>query len=120
MSDAAKLVPSWMRILVGLVALLNLGFGIMGYISPGAGGLPFAARNTAIGVAILLVSIVGVPESIAITMIIRALIEAQDLVIQFIQGGLQASLLMPAGFFVVEAFVIVSMFGIVGKRDRKA
>ena len=45
MSDAAKLVPSWMRILVGFVALLNLGFGIMGYISPGAGGLPFAARN---------------------------------------------------------------------------
>ncbi len=40
--------------------------------------------------------------------------------IQFLQGGLQASLLMPAGFFVVEAFVIVSMFGIVGKRDRKA
>ncbi len=120
MSDAAKSVPAWARILVGLIALLNLGFGIMGYISPGAAGLPFAARNTAIGVAILLVSIVGVPESIAITMIIRALIEAQDFVIQIVQGGLQVSLLMPLAFFVAEALVIVTMFGIVVKRDKTA
>ena len=39
MSPAAKLVPTWVRIVAGLVALLNLAYGLSGYFAP-AGILP--------------------------------------------------------------------------------
>jgi len=124
MSAAAKLVPIWVRIASGLVALLNLAYGLSGYFAP-AGILPglsadtaaslnaaynFSARNVAIALALLIVSLVGVPESIAIVMIIRFLVEAQDLVLSIIAGNAVSALLMPIVFMVVEAVIIVTMF----------
>ena len=101
MSDAKSLVPLWVRAAVGLLALANLAYGVMGYLRPASmfpaldlantGALDvvhqFAARNTAIGVALCLVALVGVPETIAILMIIRFLIEGQDLVLLILNGG---------------------------------
>lgn len=131
MSTAAKLVPTWVRIVAGLVAILNLAYGLSGYFSP-ATILPglsadtaaslnaayiFSARNVAIGVALVIVSLVGVPETIAIVMIIRLLVESQDLVLSIIAGNAVTALLMPIVFIVVELTIIVTMFKIVGERD---
>jgi hypothetical protein len=132
MSPAAKLVPTWVRIVAGLIALLNLVYGLSGYISPSTilPGLSadtaaslnaayiFSARNVAIGIALVIVSLVGVPEAIAIVMIIRFLVESQDLVLSIIAGNNAAALLMPTVFIVVELTIIVTMFKIVGERDK--
>ncbi len=132
MSSAAKLVPTWVRIIAGLVALLNLAYGLSGYFAP-ADILPglsadtaaslnaayiFSARNVAIGIALGIVSLRGVPESIAIVMIIRFLVEAQDLVLSIIAGNPLTALLMPIVFIAVELTIIVTMFKIVGERDK--
>jgi len=132
MSPAAKLVPTWVRIVTGLVALLNLAYGLSGYFFP-ATILPglsadtaaslnaayiFSARNVAIGIALGIVSLVGVPETIAIVMIIRFLIESQDLVLSIIAGNAITAILMPIVFIVVELTIIVTMFKIVGERDK--
>ncbi len=123
MSTTAKLVPLWVRIVSGLVALLNLAFGLSGYFNPTGilSGLTartpeilnaaynFSARNTAIAIALIIVSLVGVPESIAIVMIIRFLVEGQDLVISILAGAGFTGLLMPIAFMVVEAVIIVTM-----------
>jgi len=134
MSTAAKLVPTWVRIVAGLVALLNLAYGLSGYFSP-ATILPglsadtaaslnaayiFSARNVAIAVALGIVSLVGVPESIAIVMIIRLLVEVQDLVLSIIAGNAIPALLMPIAFIAVELTIIITMFKLVGKRDKAA
>ena len=124
MSTTAKLVPTWVRIVSGLVALLNLAFGLSGYLNPTGifSGLTsrtpeilnaaynFSARNTAIAIALIIVSLVGVPESIAIVMIIRFLVEGQDLVISILAGAGFTALLMPIAFMVVESVIIVTMF----------
>jgi uncharacterized membrane protein len=61
---------------------------------------------------------VGVPETIAIVMIIRFLIESQDLVLSIIAGNAATALLMPIIFIVVEVTIIATMFKIVGERDK--
>jgi hypothetical protein len=123
-SPAAKSVPIWVRVVAGLVALLNLAFGLSGYFSPTTiftgladqtpdivhAAYQFSARNTGIALALIIVSLVGVPESIAIVMIIRFLVEAQDLGIALLGGAGVATLLMPLAFIVVELVVIVTMF----------
>ncbi|MBV5331091.1 hypothetical protein JZU69_01470, partial [bacterium] len=107
-------------------------YGLSGYFTP-AGILPglsadtaaslnaayiFSARNVAIGIALGIVSLRGVPESIAIVMIIRFLVEAQDLILSIIAGNPLTALLMPIVFIAVELTIIVTMFKIVGERDK--
>ena len=70
----------------------------------------FSARNMAIAIALIIVSLVGVPESIAIVMIIRFLVEGQDVVISIIAGAGFTALLMPIAFLMAEAVIIVTMF----------
>jgi len=118
--NRAQAVPLWVRILTGLIAVLNVAYGVLGYIAPAGQPLTLAARNTAIGLAILLVTFVGVPETLAITMIIRFLIEGQDLVLQVLSGGVTARALMPLGFMVAELVVIVTMFRLVDKLERSS
>lgn len=134
MSTPAKFVPTWIRIIVGLLAVFNLLFGIMGYANPSAVlpaaastadpaaltavGQVFSARNTAIAIALLIVSIVGVPESIAIVTIIRFLVEAQDLVLTLIRGDGGSGLILNIVFLVVEAVIIVTAFRIVGEQHK--
>ena len=133
MSSTAKLVPIWVRIVSGIVALLNLAFGLSGYFNPTAilvgltsrtpevlnAAYTFSARNTAIAIALAIVSLVGVPESIAIVMIIRFLVEGQDLVISILAGTGFPALLMPIVFMVVEVVIIVTMFRLVGSIHQK-
>jgi len=52
-------------------------------------------------------------------MIIRFLVEGQDLVISILAGAGLPALLMPIAFMVVEAVVIVTMFRLVGSIHQK-
>ncbi|MDD2798486.1 MAG: hypothetical protein PHV20_07840 [Bacteroidales bacterium] len=135
--DSKKLVPKWTRIVVGALAIANFVFGISNYFKYDAlfqnsqigvdlGGLgakfasfEFGARNFAIGFALLIVALVGVPETIAIVTIIRALIELQSVIIALLAGTFGVGAVVAIVMFAVEIFIIKTMFGIVAKRDNK-
>lgn len=135
--DSKNLVPNWVRITIGLLAVANIIFGISGYFNAqplfqnsvagvdlaGLGakyaGFEFAARNLAIGLAWMIVAIVGVPEAVAIMTIVSALIELQTIIIGIIMGNFGVGIIVAVVVFVIEVFVIKTMFAIVAKRDAK-
>lgn len=138
MSTAARLVPPWIRVVTLLLALANVVFGVAGYLStsvlfPDLAGTgltatspilvhacrEFSARNLAIGLALLVVSRVGVPESIAIVTIIRALIEAQTIALA-IAAGPGPAILVPLAFLALEVLIVRTLFTIVARRDAAA
>lgn len=136
MKTHIDIVPKWVRIVIGLLALANIAFGISGYFTAAPlfqnstegidlgsatakyAGFEFAARNLAIGLALLIVALKGVPESLAIMTIVRALIEAQTVVLALITGhfgnGNVAALVMLG----LEVFVIITLVKVIEKRDR--
>jgi hypothetical protein len=134
MSRQIDIVPKWLRILVGILALLNILFGVMGYIDitqlfkDGSGldltnailknaSYEFAARNLAIGLGLAIVAAKGVPESIAIVIIIRALIEIQTIITVIATRSISAMILMPIVFLVVELFIIKTLIVVIQKRE---
>lgn len=134
MSKHVDLVPKWLRIVVGVLALLNILFGVMGYFDmsvlfkDGSGldltnailknaSYEFAARNLAIGLGLAIVAAKGVPESITIVTIIRALIEIQTIITMIATGNISAMILMPLIFLIVEIFIIKTLVGVIQKRD---
>jgi hypothetical protein len=137
MSAQKSLVPSWVRIATGVLALLTLAYGLAGYFDnsllfPGGTGLDlnnaalkqasdeFAARNFAIGFALAFVTIInGAPEAFTILTIIRALIELQTIVLAFIHDHLQAMLLLPAALLIAEAFMIKTLITVIKKEEQR-
>ena len=136
MSNHIDIVPKWLRILVGALAALNILFGVMGYFDmsllfkDGSGldltntilknaSYEFAARNLAIGLGLAIVAVKGVPESITIVTIIRALIEIQTIITMVTTGNISVIILMPILFLVAELFIIKTMIGVIQKRDAK-
>jgi hypothetical protein len=134
MSKHIDMVPKWLRIVVGVLALLNILFGIMGYLDmsllfkDGSGldltnailknaSYEFAARNLAIGLGLAIVAAKGVPESITIVTIIRALVEIQTIITIIAIGNISAMILMPLVFLIVEIFIIKTLVGVIQKRD---
>ncbi len=135
--NSKNLVPKWVRIVVGLLALANIAFGISNYFGASAlfqnssvgidlageaaryASYQFAARNLAIGLALMIVANVGVPETIAIMTIVRALVELQDAIISIVSGNFGVGVVVALVMFIVEVFVVVTMFKIVGERDHK-
>ena len=140
MSVRSDAVPKLVRTLMLVLGLMNLAFAVMGYLSTsvlfpdlaGTGLSPdspllvhasreFSARNLAIGLAVLIVSRVGVPETIAILGIIRALTELQTIVIGLVSGVTAATavpgLVLPAVLLAVEVLVVKTMFGLVAKLE---
>ena len=77
----------------------------------------FAARNLAIGLGLAIVAAKGVPESITIVTIIRALIEIQTIIIMVTTGNISVMLLMPILFLVAELLIIKTLIGVIQKRD---
>ena len=119
MSNHVDFVPKWLRIVVGVLAILNILFGVMGYLDmsllfkDGSGldltnailknaSYEFAARNLAIGLGLAIVAAKGVPESITIVTIIRALIEIQTIITMVTTGNISVMSLMPILFLVAE------------------
>ncbi len=137
MSKYIDNVPSWVRILVGLLALVNLAFGVMSYLDMsllfknGAGldlgnsilrnaSYEFASRNLAIGLALAFVTIIrGAPEALVILTIVRALIEIQTIVIALVQGNIQALLLLPFAFLIAEVVIIKTLIGVIKKEEEE-
>ena len=137
MSAKIDNVPKWVRIAVGFLALVNLAFGIMSYIDmsvlfkDGAGldlgntilkhaNYEFAARNLAIGLALVFVTIIkGSPEALVILTIVRALIEIQTIIIFLVQGHISTMLIMPLAFLVVEVFIIKTLIGVIKKEEER-
>ncbi len=134
MSNHVDFVPKWLRIVVGVLAILNILFGVMGYLDMsllfknGSGldltnailknaSYEFAARNLAIGLGLAIVAAKGVPESIAIVTIIRALIEIQTIITMVTTGNISVMILMPILFLVAELFIIKTLIGVIQKRD---
>jgi hypothetical protein len=133
----SDIVPRWVRVVLGVLALANIAFGIMGYAGPAAlfqnstagidlggsgaryAGFEFASRNLAIGLALLIVSLRGVPESIAIVTIIRALIEIQTVVIAVLAGTFGAGTIVAIVMASVEIFVVKTMVNVIAVRDAK-
>lgn len=134
--NSKNLVPKWTRIVVGLLAVANFIFGISNYLkfdmlfqnskvgidltNTGAkfASYEFGARNLAIGLALLIVALVGIPETIAIMTIVRALIELQTIVIALLAGTFGTGTIVAIVMVGVEIFVIKTMFGIVAERDK--
>ena len=134
MSKHIDVVPKWLKIAVGVLALLNILFGVMGYFDMSllfkdSSGLDltnailknasyeFAARNLAIGLGLAIVAAKGVPESITIVTIIRALVEIQTIITIVATGNISAMILMPIVFLVVELFIIKTLVGVIQQRD---
>ncbi len=133
--NSKNLVPKWTRIIVGLLALANIAFGVSNYfkfdslfqnsiagidlksVATKYASYEFGARNLAIGLALLIVATVGIPETIAIMTIVRALIELQSIIIALIAGNFGTGTIVAMVMLGVEIFVIKTMFGIVAKRD---
>jgi hypothetical protein len=128
-------VPKWVRVAVGILALLNIAFGVMSYIDihvlfhEGTGvdfsnpfiknaNFEFAARNLAIGLAMAFVTkIKGAPEALVILTIVRALIEIQTIIIAIVQGNINAMLLVPIAFLVFEIFIIKALIVVIEKEE---
>ena len=134
MSKHIDIVPKWLRIVVGVLALLNILFGVMGYFDmsllfkDGSGldltnailknaSYEFAARNLAIGLGLAIVAAKGVPESITIVTIIRALIEIQTIITMIATGNISAMIAMPLVFLIVEIIIIKTLVGVIQKRE---
>lgn len=124
-------VPRWVRIIVGVLAVVNIAFGVVGYLNTGLhfqGGAgidltnpiiknasyEFASRNLAIGLALGFVTIIrGAPEALVILTIVRALIEIQTIIITLSEGTMSAILLLPVAFLIVEIFLIKTLVGVI-------
>lgn len=134
MSGRMDIVPKWLRIVVGILALLNILFGAMGYFDTsllfkdGSGldltnavlknaSYEFASRNLAIGLGLAIVAAKGVPESITIVTIIRALIEIQTVITIIASSRISAMIAVPLVFLVVELVIIKTLVGVIQKRD---
>jgi len=122
-----KLIPMYIRIIVGLLALANVVYGIMGYFKPsqifenstegidvtGTGakyaGFEYASRNLAIGIGLLIAAIAGGPQSIVMITGIRALIEIQTLIINIVIRKINEGFVTALVFLAIELFVIISI-----------
>ena len=130
MSNSAKLIPQWIRFLAGFLGLFALGVGIGGYFKPDmivngftfdsvanqTMGMMFTGRNAALGIALILVAIGGVPESFALIFIIRFLIELQDLITNFVTGGLLTEKIFVMVILIVEGYIITRLFKIINEK----
>ena len=131
MSGHVDNVPRWVRITVGILGVINIAYGVMCYLDvnllfhAGSGidfsnpsiknaSYEFAARNLAIGLALGFVTIIrGAPEALTIFTIVRALIEIQTITTSIIQGHINAMLLVPVAFLIVEIILVKTLVGVI-------
>ena len=124
----ANMIPMYVRIVAGIFALANMGYGVVGYFKPaqifenstdgvdvkGAGaryaGYEYASRNLSIGIVLLVVAAIGSPQSIVMVTSIRALIELQSMLINISLKKINEGFITAAVFLGIELFIIVKMF----------
>jgi hypothetical protein len=116
------------RIVAGVFALANIGYGVVGYFKPsqifensadgvdvkGKGatyaGYEYASRNLAIGIGLLMAAAIGGPQSIVMVMVIRALVEIQSMFINISLKKINEGFWTAVVFLAIEVFIIVKMF----------
>jgi hypothetical protein len=125
---AANMIPLYVKIVAGIFALANIGYGVVGYFKPsqifenstegvdvkGKGaryaGYEYASRNLAIGIGLLISAAIGSPEAIVMVMTIRALVELQSMLINISLKKINEGFWTALVFLAIEVFVIVRMF----------
>lgn len=123
-----NMIPLYVRIIAGVFALANIGYGVVGYFKPaqifenstegvdvkGKGaryaGYEYASRNLSIGIGLLVVALIGNPQAIVMVMGLRALIEIQSIFINISLKKINEGFITAAVFLVIELFVIAEMF----------
>jgi len=121
------MVPMYVRIVTGIFALANVGYGIVGYFKPsqifenseegvdvkGNGaryaGYEYASRNLSIGIGLLIVAVIGSPQSIIIVTTVRALVEIQSMLINISLKKINEGFLTATVFLIIELFIIAKM-----------
>jgi len=124
----SNMIPTYVRIIAGLFALANIGYGIMGYFKPsqafenstegidlkGKGAryaaYEYSSRNLAIGIGILITAIIGSPQAILMVMLVRTLVEIQSMLINISLKKINEGFFTAAVFWAIEVFIIVKMF----------
>jgi len=122
-----NMVPMYVRIVTGIFALVNVGYGIVGYFKPsqifenseegvdvkGNGaryaGYEYASRNLSIGIGLLIVAVIGSPQSIIIVTTVRALVEIQSMLINISLKKINEGFLTATVFLIIELFIIAKM-----------
>ena len=121
-------IPMYVRIVAGVFALANVGYGVVGFFKPsqifensaegidvnGKGaryaGYEYASRNLAIGIGLLIVAVIGDPHAIVMVTGIRALVEIQSIFINLSLKKINEGLITAVVFLAIEAFIITKMF----------
>ncbi|MFA6457742.1 MAG: hypothetical protein WCW40_13055 [Bacteroidota bacterium] len=135
MKTITDIVPRWVRIVVALFAFANITFGISGYVDPSAlfqnystgidltglaakyASYEFAARNLAVGLALMIAALKGVPESITIVTIIRVFIELQTMIVAVLTNNVGVTVVVPAVFLALKLLIVKTMVGVIQQRD---
>ena len=125
---ATNIIPMYVRIVAGVFALANVGYGVVGYFKPaqifenstegvdvkGKGaryaGYEYASRNLSLGIGLLVVAAIGSPEAIVTVTATRALVEIQSMLINISLKKINEGFITAAVFLAIEAFIIVKMF----------
>jgi hypothetical protein len=128
MSTFVDIVPIYVRIVAGVFALANIGYGIVGYFKPsqifenstdgvdvkGKGaryaGYEYASRNLSIGIGLLIVAAIGSAEAIVMVTIVRALVEIQSMLINLSLKKINEGFITAAVFLAIELFIILKLF----------
>ena len=123
-----NMIPTYVRIVAGVFALANVGYGVVGFFKPsqifenstegvdlkGKGaryaGYEYASRNLAIGIGLLIVAAIGDPHAIVMITGIRALVEIQSIFINLSLKKINEGFITALVFLTIEAFIIVKMF----------
>ncbi len=123
-----NMIPTYVRIVAGVFALANVGYGVVGFFKPsqifenstegidvkGKGaryaGYEYASRNLAIGIGLLIVAAIGDPHAIVMITGIRALVEIQSIFINLSLKKINEGFITALVFLAIEAFIIIKMF----------
>ena len=122
------MIPTYVRVIAGLFALANIGYGIMGYFRPshtfenstegvdlnGKGAkyaaFEYSSRNLAMGIGLFIAAAIGGPQAIIMVTGVRALVEIQSMLINISLKKINEGFYTAAVFLAIEVFIIVKMF----------
>jgi hypothetical protein len=123
-----NMMPMYVRVIAGLFAVANIGYGIMGYFKPshtfensadgvdlkGKGAryaaFEYSSRNLAMGIGLFIAAVICSPQSIIMVTGVRALVEVQSMLINISLKKINEGFYTAAVFLAIEVFIIVKMF----------
>lgn len=136
MPNAQNVVPKKIRAFAFILVLIGISVGVGGYFKPDIVvpnfmantvanhtiAMMFAGRNLAMGIAMLLVLLWGVPEKFVLIFGIRFMIELADLTATLANAASMSAVLglviFLCVFLVLEAWVVITMLNVIRKRSQ--